>query len=249
MLAGKQGIPAVFGKSVDQCASARKLVFIYSNYKRGSHDRRIVLWKQINLLRFFVFPLTILFPKLTPINFGKYKYMKSIQITDEMLVKAHEWEAIVTRGMKAGGNYTGLEIKNRFFYGYLGELALFSFLKTAGKKCEYNVELTGKSGRQDFTFHFPIGARSIDTKTTSKPTYPYFLLAKSQPHPYDYYIGIRLGDTVAQICGVCSLSDCYEPRVFGGGILDYWLPFEKMRPIEPFIDKMEAGPATIYLTK
>lgn len=172
--------------------------------------------------------------------------MNEIQITEDMKITASEWESVVLSKLPPNGtNYTGLSREHRFYYGYLGELCLFYFLRNAGKKCVYHVNLDGHNGKDDFVLSFSFGDRSADVKTATKPTHSRIMFPQSQLYVYDYYVGVRLAENSGEICGFCRHDNFRGPDDFGYNVPTMWLGLTELSPIKTILSKLENGDSVL----
>ena len=135
--------------------------------------------------------------------------MINILITEEMREKASNWAEKIfkTSTLKNRENYTGLEAQDRYYCGYLGELAFLEYLKREGKQTTYKVKTDGNSDSGDF---ITVGAitgqpKSVDVKTACKEFHEKIMLPQSQlkKHRRDYYVGVKLVGDEAEIWGYC----------------------------------------------
>ncbi len=122
-------------------------------------------------------------------------------------------DAIIAR-LPNNPNYTGMHYPNRFYNGFLGELAFRQLLKDRHKSAIYHFSLTGKSAKEDFNGSFIFGNRTIDVKTESENSKQFKLLVNKQQHAhqaYDFYVGIKLVTTqnnqYAQIYGYSTINE------------------------------------------
>ena len=138
--------------------------------------------------------------------------MQTIEITPEIILKARKLAAKVNRVVsKFGPNYTGLEAQERYFNGYLGELAFLNWLRENKIKSIYTPKIKGKSAAGDFIlFGMVTGQKkTVDVKTASKAFHRNIMLPEAQMerHKKDYYIGVKINGNYAEIWGFCRAKD------------------------------------------
>lgn len=152
-----------------------------------------------------------------------------------MIFTAREMEAEVLSNLKDTPNYTGFSEKNRYFNGFLGELAFEKFLKAYKIKYTYEVKLDGKSQGSDFVIilHRPL---QVEIKTSAHPNATQLLIPEKQLNhrSFDMYVGIKLQDTLAKIYGYCFKDELgFKPEGYNSAkIPTYYRDFNKLYPIE-----------------
>lgn len=175
------------------------------------------------------------------------KYTIPLGEAYQLKAKAHEQYQM--RGKRAGGNYTGLEMTSRFFYGNLGEYAFYALLKQAGKSAKYDPpQSTTDDG--DFLLHMASGHQfKVDVKTGSQDRYQYFLLYESQIKRhgvYNFYVAVNLfnDQTEAKILGYCKYHQLRFSRT--GFRTDaprptWYMRYADLKPIDELLDQMLTG--------
>ncbi len=138
--------------------------------------------------------------------------METIEIIAEMALKARKLAGKANKEVsKLGPNYTGLEAQERYYNGYLGELAFLSWLREKEIKAIYTPRIKGKSDAGDFILFGMITGlrRTVDVKSASKAFHANIMLPEAQMerHKKDYYIGIKINGSFAEIWGFCRAKD------------------------------------------
>lgn len=110
-------------------------------------------------------------------------------------------------------NYTGVEAKDRWYIGAMGELAFLELIKYWNCWYEYAPQ-TGKSDHGDFILIDKNNERKVaDIKTVGQP-YPNTQLLVPQAQfdraKYDWYIGARLNHGDVELWGYTT-PDRFEP--------------------------------------
>ena len=175
--------------------------------------------------------------------------MITIDITQKMRDRASEWAGKVskTTTLRNKENYTGLVAKDRYFCGYLGELVFLEYLKGQGKKARYKVKTNGRSDSGDFVMAGVVTGqtKTIDVKTACKSFHEKIMLPESQlkKHQRDYYVGVRLSDTIGEIWGYC-LAKHFIVEEFGfnsSQVVTCYKELEDLRPIESMMKLLKEG--------
>lgn len=160
--------------------------------------------------------------------------MIEIILTDKIKSKAREWADKIskTRTLTHYSNYTRLNIDDRYYYGYLGEIAFWKVLHDHHSNYKYEPKFDGKSDGCDFI----VNGKKVDVKTASKSTYRNIMLPKSQwvSKYRDYYVGVQINGDEAIIHGYCTHSDFKESE-FGRGVVTMYNSFDSLKPIGDII--------------
>jgi hypothetical protein len=93
--------------------------------------------------------------------------MIDVKIVPRMLAKADELSEAVLANLK-DRNFTGLEVRDRYRNGYLGEFAIWQVLSDAGVRFRYDVSTTGRGDLPEFTCWAPAGPLKVDVKTNAQ---------------------------------------------------------------------------------
>lgn len=137
--------------------------------------------------------------------------MITVPITDGMRVRARKFSALMD-GSELGqsASYTGLASPDARLVGLLGEYALESLLRERHKKFFYQ-ETIGSADNGDFLVYIPGGHRLLDVKTASQGFHRNIMMpavqGKKHENHYDYFVGVRLNGSVAEVWGYCRLKD------------------------------------------
>lgn len=175
----------------------------------------------------------------------------TVAITEEMKLKARNCSNTILSRLPPRDNYTGLEQKDRYYHGYLGEFAFEEVLKMRNKKAVHNIVLNGASQGEDFLCSFPIGDKKIDIKISAREYSDGMIFPVSQYQQQGYiYVGVKLSDKHAQIMGWCWFYQMNKhPEVQRRfPIPTNYIPYTEMNDITGLINKMIDGPfVTNYL--
>jgi len=165
-----------------------------------------------------------------------------VPIHQDMMDKAQEYadKIALTRTIQSKPNYTALTQDNRYYAGYLGELA---FLETlTDKKYDYSVRTDGQSDKEDITLYYKNIPLRVDVKTATHPSYKYIMFPSAQAHiKYDYYVGVRLNGDVAIIEGYCKFNDftLYKKGEKNFKIDTYATLFAELTPITKMLNLID----------
>ena len=119
--------------------------------------------------------------------------MTRISLPPEVVAVAREWnDKILSTGLASTPNYTGFRTPERFFHGYLGELAVASCLDANGIIYRHRVSLTGRSDDADFDVWIHGEQKKLEVKTGSKQSYRFFIMPEKQKVEADIYVGARI---------------------------------------------------------
>lgn len=106
-----------------------------------------------------------------------------VLVTAEQCRRAREWERTVFGRLPRTPNHTGLTESDRFFTGFVGELALANALWARGVTYCHRVYLTGRTGKYGEITTW-IGETEqrvvLDVKTGSKALYQKMMMPMSQ---------------------------------------------------------------------
>lgn len=105
-------------------------------------------------------------------------------------------------GLMETPNYTGLNAKDRFVIGYLGEYGFRRILERAGIRFDHKIVANGKSSRKSEFSVYSKGARfSLEVKTASDPTHRNFMFPEKQRwQTSDLYVGMQLLSPSEAVC-------------------------------------------------
>ena len=163
---------------------------------------------------------------------------------------ARDWSNTIMKRLPPTPNYTGIEKKDRFYYGFLGELAFEELLRVRHKKAIHKVILNGKSQDEDFLCSFLIGDKKVDIKTSPLSYARWMLFPKSQYAEQGYiYVGVRLQEGFASIMGWCLYSDMNKDLEIQKAlpIPTNHIAFDKMNDINNLVSKMIDGELKVNL--
>lgn len=167
--------------------------------------------------------------------------MKIIKLTTDLIFRAREMEAELLPRIKNVPNYMGFSDPDRYYFGFLGELAFEQLLKDNGKKYDYIIKLDGNSQGEDFKLYFAHRPMTVEVKTRKNILASNLLISAKQfdHRTCDLYIGIALSDTIAKIYGYCFKKDFqYSEQGFAKKLPTYYIPFANLHPIEYLLGKM-----------
>lgn len=119
-----------------------------------------------------------------------------IRLSNGELLQARSWsDAIMSRpNIKAKPNYTGIAAEDRFYFGFLGEIAFARWLEQIGARYVWRVSLEGRSETPEFTVFVDDKLVTIDVKTASKPRHEKMMQPHSQECDADLYVGAKVFD-------------------------------------------------------
>ena len=118
--------------------------------------------------------------------------MLTVVLGKTAVADARRWQAEVLARLATTPNYTGLEAPDRFFHGYLGELAVMSLLSELGCVARHVVCTNGHSQHSEITVWRNGAKRSVDVKTASQPGHSFLLFPVAQHDHPDLYVGARI---------------------------------------------------------
>lgn len=144
-------------------------------------------------------------------------------------------------------NYTRLYADDRFYYGYLGELATCEYLSRIGRRIDYTLQIKGGPDDGDFHFHMDHGnVWKADVKTATKHFHRNMMMPQAQAyrHQYDIYIGAQLlsGDHAA-VWGWCFLNDFkVNDRGFDASkVPTLYHPLGSLHPMSELVERLQPG--------
>jgi hypothetical protein len=129
-----------------------------------------------------------------------------IPLTKQIKDEARRLSDEVIKNLPPTANYTHISARDRFYIGYLGELAFAELVK--GKKVTHNINTSGSSQDEDFYAYCKTVDKKIDIKSTNHPNGRYIMIPKKQfdKNKATIYVGIKLTDDEAEIWGWCFSS-------------------------------------------
>ena len=162
--------------------------------------------------------------------------MKKYKITEQAFKDARAFQDKVDdSGLFDKPNYTGLNEKDRFYYGYLGEWAFAQFLISNNIPFEWDDELPYLiSGHVDIG-DFVIYGKIYDVKTASKSYYHNLMFPQSQLRYWrDFYVACKIDGEWIEVIGFIDRKtmEQIKPRDFGKGIPTISMLFENLIPVE-----------------
>jgi hypothetical protein len=175
--------------------------------------------------------------------------MVPVPITEEMRAEARQLSDEVLENLKHnpryGQNYTGLSAPDRFYNGYLGELAVLDLFQTHNKSGIYHVNTSGFADEAEFELDQGLPRMLLaDVKTASQPTHRQIMMPAKQMeiHKAHYYIGVRLNGDYAEVWGYCSGSDFQVSESFGGkGVRTKYRKLSELTSIFDLMSRMAYG--------
>lgn len=107
---------------------------------------------------------------------------------------ARAYAKLVTVNLKRTPNYTGLSAPDRFFHGYLGELAVRHYARMLGLRHRYRVITDGNSQRSEFLLAWGDSGRvfGLEVKTASKAWHQKVMLPAAQKLDFEILLAVRL---------------------------------------------------------
>ena len=109
---------------------------------------------------------------------------------------------------RKGGNYTGVEVKDRWYNGKLGELCFQVLLDRKEVRYEY-TETDGKPDKQDFIVYYRGKPLTIDVKTSTGGYTKYLAtpIKRFQKDNHDFYVAVRLDGDIGEFVGYLRSDD------------------------------------------
>lgn len=176
-----------------------------------------------------------------------------VEFDEEMVAEARRLEARVKKTRTLQGRHPdGLEEPDRYFIGYLGELAFARLLTEAGRWFKWAPRTDGKADNGDFTVSHRGVSWCLDVKTASKPHYTRLMMPKTQlervGRAVDIYVAarvlrpilggpIREGSEVEFHGWVCRHDFLRNAEVYEGrGVPTYSMPFVALHPMTALIE-------------
>jgi len=110
---------------------------------------------------------------------------------------------------KEPNDYTNLNVKHRWYCGFLGEQVFKRLLDVNNKKYAYDIKTDGIADDGDFTLYLLNHTFKVDVKTACQRTHTKLMLPDKQfqAYHYDYYIGVRLNEPMGEVWGYCTRDD------------------------------------------
>jgi len=119
--------------------------------------------------------------------------MVIVPLTTTEVESARKWsDEILGTGLADTPNYTGFRTPDRFFHGYIGELALSNWFRDAGLLYHHRVFLKGSRAGSEFFLWINEERQEVEIKTSSKPNYKKFMLPERQKLDAELYFGARI---------------------------------------------------------
>lgn len=138
--------------------------------------------------------------------------MITVDITEEMKSKARHAQDEITKNLRSPTNYNGLNARNRFYTGSLGEQAFEKVLQDHNKTFDYKPRFDGIPDKGDFILRNHQGETiKVDVKTNGSKAHTHLVvsLKQLQRYHYDMYLGVRLNDSIAEVFGYCSKRELH----------------------------------------
>lgn len=165
--------------------------------------------------------------------------MITIPINQQMKDLARQWsdKVLSSNTVKNTQNYTNLSVPDRYYIGYLGEIALWRLLHENKKKYVYEPTTNGKSDSGDFFVFNKEKQLDIDIKVSDKSYASKLLVGKAQYNrkQHDYYIGGKIVDNSAEIYGYCTSEELINGEETNYRIPSYAVNLTNLHPIEDFL--------------
>lgn len=121
---------------------------------------------------------------------------EQIQLGAESCALARSWSNLILRAdrMRNTPNYTGLSMPDRYYIGFLGELAFAQWLDGHHVPYTHRVCLSGQSSANEFSIDSrDAGTMSVEIKTGSVATHRHFMYPAAQTNKCgDVNVGARV---------------------------------------------------------
>jgi hypothetical protein len=161
--------------------------------------------------------------------------------------KARQWsDEILATGLADTPNYTGFRTPDRFFHGYIGELALSNWFRDSGLLYHHRVVLKGRRAGSEFFLWINEERQEVEVKTSSKPSYKKLMLPEKQKLDAELYFGTRIENE-----NPCSVSlhgflakwevEKLPVKDFGWNVDTRYCEYPAMRAMDdllPYIDRV-----------
>lgn len=147
--------------------------------------------------------------------------MHRIEMTPVEIATATLWATTVEKLVRGKENYTGLSAHDRYFHGYLGELAVARWLKAGDKLFQHRVFLSGRREESEFVVWKGGERKYLEVKTAADASHRNFMMPVRQRVDAAIYVGTRLeiAESVVVIEGALPRS-----RVEGLPVRDFGVP-------------------------
>jgi hypothetical protein len=110
--------------------------------------------------------------------------------------QARIWSDKVLARLERLPNYTGLSAPDRYYFGYIGEIAFRDLLWLRGCKWFYQARLDGRADSEDFVVWPRYLGRtwSVNVKNASKVYHRKVMMPEKQwqKHKHNIYVGTRM---------------------------------------------------------
>jgi hypothetical protein len=128
-----------------------------------------------------------------------------VNLEDKHFKEARDYDTKINElDLMKTANYTNCSIPDRYYKGYLGELAFHLYLIKHNIDHVWNTNTLGVSDNGDFI----INGKSFDIKTTGVSHYENFLVSTAQMKHYrDYYVFAKIVDTKVLFFGLLTNSE------------------------------------------
>ena len=131
---------------------------------------------------------------------------------------------------------------DRFFYGYLGELAFGAYLTICGVIYQHRITLDGHSDAPEFKVVMDGHWRSLDVKTATNPTHQLMAQPARQALDADIYVGVRArSESQFEIWGWMPLEEWSEVplRDLGLGVPTRACRLDELADIESLVERLD----------
>lgn len=168
---------------------------------------------------------------------------------------ARQWaDTIMATDTMLTPNYTGISTPDRFFIGYLGELAVAAFLQMNDCRHRHRVDTRGRSCDSEFVVWRRDGRPAkLEVKCASSPMHTRLMMPAAQRLDGDVYVGCRLEHSSAEgaevsVHGWLTRAEvrALPVRTFA----TYSTPtrhamLDRLRPLASLLSFLQHQPATI----
>lgn len=177
--------------------------------------------------------------------------MELVKITDSMLKVARDYADKInkTATVVRKSNFTALEAKDRYFYGFLGELAVKYWLTQNDKKFRHDVNKKGRKTKFNFLLYKAEAGGYVRANvcTATKDFHTNLLIPENKflNEMSEVYIAVKivLETGYAEIRGYATAQEIYKrgPKDYGKGVMTYGIPFSDLSQPEALLNQIDNG--------
>jgi len=129
-----------------------------------------------------------------------------IALPADAVATAERWAArVLATGLEGRENYTGLSMPGRYAIGYIGELAMVSWLTAAGRRFRHRVSTSGRSSAPEFVVLVDGLQATLDVKCSSSKRADAML--SRQRLDADFYVAARIEQPDGRLVRLMGWAD------------------------------------------